>query len=332
MPDYAALRNEAIRVLANLPDGPMQWGHLLQNAGAPANDVPEFQGLMTRQQYWTSVVNLLENGALISSEELSRRGHATGLIALLQTALDKHYPANRDLPRLLKQLRQSGPANAVLKLLFLAANPLDTQALSVGREFERIKQRLADNALPVRIDAQARWAVEPQRLLGFIDQEKPDLVHFAGHGETNGDIVLESAQGARALIPPDRLAAAFGAINHDERVVRCVVLNACYARAAAEAIGKHVDAVIGSGGPIRDESAIAFAVEFYAALANKHSVAAAIKFGKVQVDLELPNDTSCRRDLKWPLSQAETSAEAVFSFSRPGIDLDRLFLWERRQP
>ena len=46
------------------------------------------------------------------------------------------------------------PAGPSLKVLFFAANPVNTAPLRIGYEFRALKERLASPDLPVRIDLQ----------------------------------------------------------------------------------------------------------------------------------------------------------------------------------
>ena len=62
--------------------------------------------------------------------------------------------------------------------------------------------------------------------------------------------------------------------------MKCVVLNACYSVAQANAISKHIDYVVGMKKAIGDEAAIKFAVGFYDALGAGRDFETAYKFGQ----------------------------------------------------
>jgi len=68
--------------------------------------------------------------------------------------------------------------------------------------------------------------------------------------------------------------------------VKCVVLNACYSEAQADAIAEHIDYVVGMKEAIGDEAAIKFAVGFYDALEAGRNFETAYKFGCSAIDLK----------------------------------------------
>ena len=67
---------------------------------------------------------------------------------------------------------------------------------------------------------------------------------------------------------------------------RLVVINACYSQPQAEAIARHVPAVVGMLAPIEDHAAIAFAVAFYRALAHGEVVQQAFALGRNELEHE----------------------------------------------
>ena len=68
--------------------------------------------------------------------------------------------------------------------------------------------------------------------------------------------------------------------------VKCVVLNACYSEAQANAISQHIDYVVGMKKAIGDKAAIKFAVGFYDALGAGRDFEKAFKFGCIAIDLK----------------------------------------------
>ena len=97
----------------------------------------------------------------------------------------------------------------------------------------------------------------------FIEKEKPDIVHFSGHGNMNGEIVLEDENRNPLPISPEKFAAMF---EVSENHMKCVVLTCCYSEKAAKLLNRIVNFVIGVKTDIDDKSAIAFASAFYLAL------------------------------------------------------------------
>jgi hypothetical protein len=68
--------------------------------------------------------------------------------------------------------------------------------------------------------------------------------------------------------------------------LECVVLNACYSEAQANAIAQHIPYVIGMSDAIFDKTALKFAVGFYDALGDGWSYEKAFEMGKSAIAIE----------------------------------------------
>ena len=143
------------------------------------------------------------------------------------------------------------------KILILAAIPhglcLDKEIRSI---FECIQHAVKRDIFKVEI----RVAVRPQDIRRAIEEEKPQIVHFCGHGLEDGSLVLEDDGGNNKPVSPSGLAALFK-LHAD--YVKCVVLNACHSIKVAEAICQYINYAIGMNQAIQDKSAIKFAEGFY---------------------------------------------------------------------
>jgi hypothetical protein len=291
MPNGQQLITEIARTLASLFRSETQAQILLQDAGVSRDDLIPWSPIATRDN-WINSLTSVEAG-VIAPEKLKHRPLPDGLLAILLEALNR-YPGNRDLPGLIENwedyLAESGslvPARR-FKVLFLAANPVDTDLLRIGYEFRALQERLSVPELPVRIDLLPVLATEPKHLGKDLMREQPTVVHFAGHGESDGCILLEGPDGNKVRIPAELLGEVFRAINYPlpSRKVRCVVLNACHSEAAAQAISKSVDVVIGTREAIADDASVAFSREFYGGLAHRRPVGNAIDLGRTQMQIE----------------------------------------------
>src|SRR5688572_25741210 len=80
-------------------------------------------------------------------------------------------------------------------ILFLAANPADTERLAIDREAHAIHEALERSGHRDRFEFATRWAVGPLDLLRELRKLRPSIVHFSGHGGGN---VRGSARGGRA--------------------------------------------------------------------------------------------------------------------------------------
>lgn len=154
-------------------------------------------------------------------------------------------------------------ADAVTTILFLAANPVDTDPLRLGEELRDIKASLRQATQRDRFVTQDEWAVRiddlRRALLRYKDE--PLILHFAGHGD-GGAIVLEGKNGQARPVEAGALSRFLKRFPN----IRCVILNACYSETVAEALAEVVPCVVGMEAEVTDAYAVSFAVALYDAI------------------------------------------------------------------
>jgi hypothetical protein len=170
-----------------------------------------------------------------------------------------------------------------IKVLFLAADPLDGQRLRLDREVRDISERLRMAEYRDSVELESRWAVRPSDLFQALNEVKPRVVHFSGHGSDAAELVLEDELGNPKPVTKEAMA---GFIEVGSDHVRVVIFNACYTRDQAEAAAQHVDVAIGMNAPIGDEAARKFAEQFYSAVGFGASVERAFEQGRKRLMLE----------------------------------------------
>lgn len=151
----------------------------------------------------------------------------------------------------------------MIKLLILAANPRDTDPLRLGQEVRMIESRIRSSSGASRFDIRSAWAVTADELMYQLNSFKPNIVHFVGHGEMDGEIVLEDESGQSRPVSPDALRLVFANFR---QWLQVVVLNACYSAAQVQSLAEQVDAVIGMRDAIDDDAAIEFSASLYRAI------------------------------------------------------------------
>lgn len=167
-------------------------------------------------------------------------------------------------------------------ILFLAADPSDASRLRLGQEIRDIRERLQLAKMRDQFSLVERLSVRPGDVTQAIFDTEPQILHFSGHGTSEGELCLENEVGQVQPVHPEALASLFELIAHQ---VRCVILNTCYSETQAKAIAEHVDYVVGIKGEIGDRAAIAFAEGFYKALGGGRSIEDAYNFGIVELKL-----------------------------------------------
>lgn len=174
----------------------------------------------------------------------------------------------------------------MLKILFIASNP-DT-SLMLDQEFHDITAKILAAAGPHAVEIDSIWAARPDDLLQGLNQYRPDVVHFSGHGSDTGELILMDRNGRAKPVSAAAIGKLFAAVKDQ---IRLVVFNACFSEITAAAVAGTIDCTVGMDAAIGDDAAIVFASAFYSAIAFKRSVADAFEQAKAALLLEgLPED------------------------------------------
>ncbi|WP_433261774.1 CHAT domain-containing protein [Actinosynnema sp. CS-041913] len=177
----------------------------------------------------------------------------------------------------------AGQAAEKTRILYLSANPSDTETLRLAAESRTIQEMLRLGSARDSFDFHERSAVRTRDITQALLDVRPRIVHFSGHGESDGRLYVENEVGMSRLVPVAGLAALFEQVAD---TVECVIVNACDTVALAEAVAAHVGHVIGMRQRIGDAAAIAFSVGFYQALAAGEPVEKAFGMACVQIRLD----------------------------------------------
>lgn len=171
----------------------------------------------------------------------------------------------------------------MVKVLFLAACPINEVRLRIDEESREIQEKLELSKMRENFQLSLRMAVRPEDLTQMLLNIEPRIVHFSGHGSTLGALYLEDKVGQSHPVEADTLGHLFKLVADH---VECVILNACYTNKQANAIAKYIPYVMGMNNNISDRAAIAFSVGFYQALGAGKSIEKAYEFGVVQIKLQ----------------------------------------------
>lgn len=177
--------------------------------------------------------------------------------------------------------------NRMIKILFLASNPLDTGRLRLDEEMKSIDNALRQADFGRCFDPQQQWAVGVEDIQSHLLRHQPDIVHFCGHGSKASEILLRDRYGNSHPVSANALTRLFSVLKDN---IRCVVLNACYSEKQARAIAQSIDFVVGMSRAIGDSDAISFATAFYQALGFGRDMKTAFESGCLQLGLENSND------------------------------------------
>lgn len=169
------------------------------------------------------------------------------------------------------------------KILFLAANPIGITLLALEKESQEIEEKIRASDHRDHLELLTKWAVRPGDLLQYLNQHRPHVIHFSGHGSPNEELILMGDYDQPKPISKAALKQLFTTLKDN---IRVVVLNACFSRPQAEAIIEVIDCAIGMNKAIGDKAAIKFATAFYQAVGFGRSVKDAFDSGKTALMLE----------------------------------------------
>lgn len=171
-------------------------------------------------------------------------------------------------------IQPSEEDDSVMKILFLAANPMDTSRLELDEEIRSLELELKGVTHRDRIQLVAIHAVRPDDMLRSVREHRPTVLHFSGHGSTAG-IILKRDDGGSEAVAGDVLTQFL-----EGRGVEMVVLNSCLSVTQAIKIQQVVHTVVGTTARVEDKAARRFAVAFYRTLGNGFSIGEAFKDGQ----------------------------------------------------
>lgn len=150
-----------------------------------------------------------------------------------------------------------------ITVLFLAANPIDTNRLLLDVEVRTIRERIRLSEYRDSIHFESRWATRSADILQAINETNPTIIHFSGHGTQDGELVLLNPDGSSKLVNKEAITMA---ISTASDTVQLVLFNACFSELQAENIVQNIEAAIGMNDSVSDKAAITFAAQFYSAV------------------------------------------------------------------
>jgi hypothetical protein len=175
-----------------------------------------------------------------------------------------------------------------LRVLYLTSNPLidnPDEILRVDAEVARVHRAVRGALHREYLKIDHRPAANPDDLLDGLNDLRPHVVHFSGHGG-GGSIVMDNSDVVDPR-PIDLTLKQLGrAIGTIDRPPALVVLNACdTVDTVADNLLPVVSVVIAMSDSVSDEASALFAARFYAAIASGLSIKKA--FDQAQLAVEL---------------------------------------------
>jgi hypothetical protein len=165
-----------------------------------------------------------------------------------------------------------------IKILYLAANPLELSHIRVAAEARKLTSRIKQSINRDVFEITYYFAARPQDLLRGLQEVEPHILHFSGHGTEDKEIVLETEDGESQPINPRDLAAL---VDQFKTNLKLAVMSCCFGRKQAKALNEVLDFTIGMEKPVSDAGAVNFSANFYQVLASGGSIRQAFESARL---------------------------------------------------
>jgi len=172
--------------------------------------------------------------------------------------------------------RPDDPRIAMIKVLFLAASSGDRTRQALDEDIHAIDARVHGAGQVNRLEFVSQRPARFEDLSGILRRERPQILHFRGHGDPAGQILSIANNGKPEPVSAEMLAQLLAELKD---TVRVVVLDACYSESRATEMVKEVRWAVGMSPGIGEEAAVTFASEFYRGVAQGRSVQDAFDLG-----------------------------------------------------
>ena len=221
-------------------------------------------------------------------------------------------------------------------VLIVAVSPKNLPRIHIDKEVREICNVLW-KARKVQFNVEILRAARIEDLSRALLESAPQIVHFCGHGSSEG-ILLENDMGEAHQVAPETLADILNLFsNSTETIVETIFFNACYTENQANAAAPFAEHIIGSKKATGDEDAITLATCFYEALASGRSYTFAYEYAlKVTkakgttADLETtiriteqPDDRSSKGKTR-RINKNDHSAKRILFLSASPLDTVRI--------
>jgi len=157
-------------------------------------------------------------------------------------------------------------------ILFVAANPLDTGRLALDEEFRDLTRALQGTD-GTRFSIVPLFAARPDDLVSALNEHRPAIVHFSGHGSEDGQFLFAATQGTQHV----SISAIADLLATAPAPIALVFLNACYLDGYAAELCEAVSCVIAMTTAVPDDIACEFSRGFYASIGAGRSIADSFK-------------------------------------------------------
>jgi hypothetical protein len=282
---------------------PRSKGQIMDAAKIPARDAQQVQNALDHLAKHHLIVRMDNDGLVkdrsrnLYHKDPSVRANRPRIVKFAddrkaaEKVPTKRRPQVRGISTVRTITRQVLRKKKRLNVLYLTANPDQAHLLRVDAEVRQVQDAVRGSAFRDNISLEYRPAADLNSLIEGLNDHRPGIVHFSGHGHENGIAVDSPKVGKRPVqtVSFELLAKALSATDAPPEII---VLNACKSAGARKAFLPPAKIIVVMRDSISDLAATAFAAKFYAAIAAGQSVKSAFAQGKIAVEMVSLNEAN----------------------------------------
>lgn len=170
------------------------------------------------------------------------------------------------------------------KILFIAANPTASAVSEITwmTEYKAMDNIFNKSRFYNHIDLKPNFDTTPEEFLDYVQGSNIWLLHFCGHGNKNGKMILQDINND---IFPVRNSDFLDVIN-DVQGLKCIFLNACNSHILIEETQEYIDYSIGFEGIVDNYDAVEFVKNFYENLGKVETIPMAFRLAKQKMSFK----------------------------------------------
>jgi hypothetical protein len=216
----------------------------------------------------------LKNDALFLKARLEKfkREEMLGMLSFSEVAQEMAR-INNSLFSIVKNLDNSVPflpdinqMTEARKILILTANPAGTTKFNFDKEFVRIYESI--NRTDEKFQITVKRGIDRSEFLHLIELEKPEILHFTGHGTSEGLILNNADKNDIDILNYNAINLMFKYMSEQKMSLKIVLFMAVFSEEFIEAISKNVQYFVGLTIVVSDEIVISFSSGFYTKLSK----------------------------------------------------------------
>lgn len=248
----------------------------------------ELPSNVPQSEYTMALINQMTMRGMLDDEFFAALKHERpNLVSVIDSLRQQFAQSSGPSQTAASPTQTSTTSTPTAVLVFLGANPRDTSKLALDKERYRVEQALGRAALGRQAQVQAFTGASIEALRDIVRSYKPAVLHFSGHGNANGELLLEGAGGAAEPLNGEALGAWLETRRERPRLL---VLNACHGARNALPLARAIDVVIGMSSAVTDDAAVTFSREFYSELGAGETIDQAFHSARAAVGASHPGE------------------------------------------